>query len=373
MDLADLPALDHHAHNLVRPEVAASHPYTWAFTEASDPEMVARHARHTLFFRRSLRDLAALLGCEPTEEAVVARRTALGLEALSEVCFHHANLETVLIDDGFLPGEVLPLAWHEQFVPVRRVLRLEALAEGLIREAKDFADFEERFRAALDPPPANVVALKSIAAYRTGLDVRPVDRPQAKAHFDAVKAKAGDSPPRLADKSLIDYLLAEAFALAARQRLPIQFHTGFGDPDLDLRLASPLHLRPLLEEARYRAAPVVLLHASYPFAREAGYLASVYPQVYLDTGLAVPMLSVSGMRGALRMLLELAPASKLMYSSDAHLIPELYYLAAKWGRAVLGEVLDESVRDGDLTASEAEGVAGAVLRGTAREVYRLGG
>ena len=51
--------------------------------------------------------------------------------------------------------------------------------------------------------------------------------------------------------------------------------------------------------------------------REAGYLASVYPRVYLDFGLAVPFLSSSGMWNTLRQLLELAPTSKLMYSSDA--------------------------------------------------------
>ena len=109
-------------------------------------------------------------------------------------------------------------------------------------------------------------------------------------------------------------------------------------------------MRSLLEDRRFRNAPIVLLHASYPYAQEAGYLASVYPQVYLDFGLAVPFLSVAGMRSTLQQLLELAPTSKLMYSSDAHNIPELYYLGAKWGREVLGQVLDEAVKDSDLTA-----------------------
>lgn len=65
----------------------------------------------------------------------------------------------------------------------------------------------------------------------------------------------------------------------------------------------------------------MLLHAGYPFVREAAYLASVYSQVYVDIGLAVPFLSVAGMRGVLQQLLELSPVSKLMYSSDAHMIP----------------------------------------------------
>ncbi|MGD1698491.1 amidohydrolase family protein [Dapis sp. BLCC M229] len=151
----------------------------------------------------------------------------------------------------------------------------------------------------------------------------------------------------------------------------MQFHTGFGDPDLDLRLSNPLHLRFLLEDNRFHNAPIILLHASYPYTREAGYLASVYPNVYIGFGLAIPSLSVAGMRYVIRQLMELTPISKLMYSSDAHLIPDLYYLGAKWGRKVLGEVLDESVKDGDLTVNEAEEIAVDILHRNACNIYQL--
>ena len=79
-------------------------------------------------------------------------------------------------------------------------------------------------------------------------------------------------------------------------------------------------------------APIGVLHL-YPFVcGEGGYLAAVYPQVHADFGLAVPLLSVAGMRHTIRGLLELTPTSKVLYSSDAHLIPELFYLGAKSGR-----------------------------------------
>jgi hypothetical protein len=58
-----------------------------------------------------------------------------------------------------------------------------------------------------------------------------------------------------------------------------------------------------------------------------------------------------------------------MYSSDAHHIPELYYLAARRARQALGAVLGEAAGDGDLTAAEADRAAEAVLRGNARRVY----
>jgi predicted TIM-barrel fold metal-dependent hydrolase len=367
MDLAGLCAIDQHAHNLARAEVVDAWPYVRSYSEAADDEQIVRHAPHALAYRRSLRDVAALLGCEATEEGIVRRRRELGLEELTRRCFSAAGLEAVLMDDGFLPETVLPLDWHRPFVKVHRVLRIEYLAEQLLAECESFHDFVDRFRAAIDPPPAGVVAYKSIACYRSGLAIELFRPGSAHAGFRAQKQRGG----RLIEKALIDYLVCLTLQTAARNALPVQFHTGFGDPDLDLRLASPLHLRGLLEEPRLRGAAVVLLHASYPFTREAGYLASVYPNVYLDTGLAVPLLSVAGMRRTLGELLELAPVSKVLYSSDAHFIPELYYLGTRWGRRLLGEVLEQAVADGDLSAVEAEEAARAVLADNARRLYRL--
>ncbi len=364
MDLSHIAAIDQHAHNVLTPDAAATLPFAAAFTEAPDPAF----ARQTLFYRRSLRDIAALLECDATEEAIQARRSQLGLATLTELCFRAAQLDAVLLDDGFLAGQIMPVDWHARFVPTYRLLRLETLAQDLLYQAKDFGDFLDRFRGALEPLPENVAGLKSIAAYRSGLDVQPVSAELAAERFALLRR---GPPVRLIDKVLIDFLLVHALEIAARREMPVQFHTGFGDPDLDLRMANPLHLRPLLEDPRFRRVPMVLLHASYPFTREAGYLASVYPQVYLDFGLAVPFLSVHGMRAVLAMLLELAPTGKVMYSSDAHMIPELFYLGAKWGRAILGEVLEAAVRDGDLSAKEAEEIAAAVLAGNARALYRL--
>jgi hypothetical protein len=374
MDLARLPVVDHHCHNLLTPEASARVPFRAAYTEGYDPRVVSEHAPHTLFYRRSLREIAAVIECDPTEDAVLGRRAELGEEELATRFFCAANIEMLMLDDGFMPGQIRPVEWHSRFAPTRRILRIEALAEDLLGPSAGFDDFLARYRGALDPPPANVVGLKTVAAYRTGLDVSQPAADEARAAWVQWKAAARpDRRPRLADKTLLDFLLDAALEQAAKRRLPVQVHTGFGDPDLDLRLANPLHLRRVFEDRRFTGVPIMLLHASYPFSREAGYLASVYPNAYLDFGLAVPFLSVSGMRETIRTLLELAPTTKLLYSSDAHLFPEQFYLAAKWGRQLLGECLEGAVRDGDLTAAEADGVAEAVLRGNARAVYRLGG
>ncbi|MGJ3246207.1 MAG: amidohydrolase family protein [Elainellaceae cyanobacterium] len=374
MDLWQIPVIDQHAHNVLKPDVAAETPYSSAFTEGCDSQTIHHHARHSLCYRRSLRDMADLLECAPSEEAILTCRTELGWDALTARCFAASNLAGLILDDGFLPDTVLPVEWHQQFVSTTRLLRLEYLAEHLIYESSRFDVFLEWFRSELDPPPKGVVGFKSIAAYRVGLDVQLISTELAEESFYALKLQQErqETPIRLNDKALIDFLLLHALDIAATYQLPIQFHTGFGDPDLDLRLANPLHLRLLLEIPEYRQVPIVLLHAAYPFTREAAYLASVYPNVYVDFGLAIPFLSVVGMRQAISMLLELSPTSKIMYSSDAHMIPDLFYLGAKWGRTALGQVLDQAIGDRDLTAQEADDVAIAILQQNARHLYRLG-
>lgn len=103
------PIIDQHAHNLLKPAVAANSPYPACFTEAHDAEYASTGTRHTLCYRRSLREIAALLDCAPAEESILAQRASLGLERLTELCFSAGKIETILLDDGFLPDDILSL------------------------------------------------------------------------------------------------------------------------------------------------------------------------------------------------------------------------------------------------------------------------
>ncbi len=115
--------------------------------------------------------------------------------------------------------------------------------------------------------------------------------------------------------------------------------------------------------------PLLLLHC-YPFHREAGYLAQIYPHVYCDVGLA---LNFTGARAGavLAESLELTPFGKMLYSSDAFGLPELHYLGEVVFRRALRRTLGEWLREGMLTAADAIRVAALIGAGNARRVYRL--
>ena len=116
--------------------------------------------------------------------------------------------------------------------------------------------------------------------------------------------------------------------------LPLQVHTGYGDPDLTLHRADPSLLTPFLRALPAEAGPVVLLHC-YPYHRQAAYLANVFPQVMVDVSLAVNHV---GPRAAavLAETLELAPFGSLLYASDGFALAELHHLGAVLFRRALG-------------------------------------
>ncbi len=376
VDLRHVPVVDNHCHGILRSQNfddLAS--WRGAFTESADPGMPREHVASTAFYRRLIRTLAEFFGCEPEEETVLGVRAQRDLPELTAELLRAANIETLLIDTGYPPPEeVLPGAELAQLGDCRTepMLRLETLMERLLAEHASLDEAKGALAAALyDVRGQGYVALKSIAAYRTGLNVGEWPTEDAVASLREFRRAAGEGPTRLVHKPLLDTLLHVAFAEAARQEVPLQFHVGYGDADTDLLLGNPLHLRAVLERPEYRGMPVVLLHECYPYTREGGYLAAIYENVYLDLSYGIPLLGYGEMLSFTREALGVAPISKLLYSSDGIGVPELHWMSAIDGRHVLGQALEELVAHGELSISEAEAAGEDVLRNNAVRLYRL--
>ncbi|KAI3974805.1 hypothetical protein MKX01_028065 [Papaver californicum] len=349
--------VDNHAHNLV--SINSSFPFIKCFSEADGHAL--SFAPHTLSFKRSIRDIAELYGCEKSLNGIEEYRKSTGLESISSECFKAAKIYVLLIDDGLEFDKMHDLEWHKSFAPVvARILRIEYFAEKILND-----EIPNGSKWTLDLfADIFTTKMKSYPSKFNHISPNVSKKDAEEGLFEALSAI------RIQNKSFIDYIFTCSLDIALSFDLPIQIHTGFGDKDLVLRLSNPLHLRAILDDKRYSKCNIVLLHASYPFSREASYLASVYSQVYLDFGLAVPKLSVHGMKSSVKELLELAPTKKVVFSSDGYAFPEIY-LGAKKAREVVASVLRDACDDGDLTISEAVEAAQDIFKNNAIRLYKL--
>ena len=353
------PIIDNHAHPLLIPSAQAQYPFISITSEAEGPALKA--VPSSLAHIRAVNQLSSILGCPATWTDVV---TAIEAErqkpddAWMKRCLE--GIETILIDDG-LDGqdEVYDYAWHSRLTreKCKRIVRIERVAEEIINRslkqhgvsANDaFLDLIRQLdraieEAILDP---EVVGFKSVICYRTGLDIAalPPSLEEIKPAFLEVlsnhRTEGSSEFKRLDDTPLNAFLVHRTASAihhsAAQHKKPFQFHTGLGDNDITLTRSSPSHLQNFIRS--YPQVPIVLLHASYPWTKEAGYLASVYDNVFADIGEIFPFLSRDGQETALREILHLCPSEKIMWSTDGHHFPERYLLAVVQVREVLETV-----------------------------------
>jgi uncharacterized protein len=365
--IEDLRLVDQHLHPVL-PGRLDRQDFEQYLTESDRPALPGTTRFDSQLGFAVRRWCAPALGIDPSAEpdAYLEHRNKVTGSRLG--LLSAANCSHLLVDTGYAaPGsvglaELAALSGAE----VREVVRLEAVAEDLAASGCTATEFAGRYRELLAQRTAEAAAVKSIVAYRHGLDFDPARPDRAE-----VTAAAGHwlrmGNGRLTDPVLLRFVLWSG----VDRGLPIQLHTGFGDPDLDLRRADPLLARDFLAAADDAGVPVVLLHC-YPYHRQAAWLAQAYPHVYVDLGLAINYAGAGG-PALLAQTLELAPFAQVLYSSDAFGLPELVYLGARLWRTAMSDVLGGWVAAGHWTKPDAIRVAAMIGAGSATRLYSLSG
>lgn len=299
-----------------------------------------------------------------------SRRSELGEPEVSRRMTRAAGVSDWLIDTGLNSADYLGPAGMADVSGGRthEIVRLELVAESLIREIANPADYVEEFGQRLQDLTLSAVGVKTVLAYRAGFD-RNLSRPAPAAVIEAARrwqeTLGAGTNAKLTDVTLI----AHGIHAAVSMKLPLQFHVGFGDRDLDLHKTNPLYLLDFLRSPEVRDTPIMLLHC-YPFEREAGYLAHAFENVYFDVGLAV---NFTGSRSPdlVARSFELAPFPKILYSSDAYGPAELHYLGARLWRNAITKVVGGWIDDDDWSEADARKIVQLVARDNARRVYAL--
>ncbi len=367
--LSGLRLVDGHCHSILAgaPDPAA---FALAATEAdaAPPAGVSLlDGPVGLAIRRWCAPLLDLPAGAPMDE-YLARRAELGAEEVASRLLGAAGLSHVLVDTGLdgpalsPPTEVARAAGAE----FREVVRLERVAERLADEGGvSPSGFAAAYVDALARATVGAVAVKSVIAYRHGLNIDPARPAPTAVQTAARRWLARRGPARLDEPVLLRFVLW----CGIDRGLPVQIHTGFGDRDLRLAAADPALLQRFLAAAEPSGVPIVLLHC-YPYHRQAGWLSQVFPQVYVDVGLTVAQVGARA-DAVLGEFCELAPFGKLLFSTDGYGLPELYLVGAAQFRHSFGRLLAGWVDDGALPADEAARVATMVGSDNARRLYKL--
>jgi hypothetical protein len=365
--LSTVPLIDHHVHGALRADPSREL-FESTITESDRPAARGVSSFESPVGFAILRFCSPLLGLEGevSSDEYFARRIELGADEVNRRFLTESGVATFLVDTGFNAGDVQT---PEEMAlcsgkPVHEVVRLEALAQRLLDDEVSSSDFADRLASELENSVrAGVVGTKSILAYRAGFDI------------DTARPSAGDlqlavDRQRRASTRIDDpVVLAHLLWAGVEARVPLQIHTGFGDTDLTLHQSNPSLLTPFLRASEATGTPVVLLHC-YPYHREAGYLAQMFPHVYFDVGEAI---NYAGAQGAqvVAETFALAPFAKQLFSSDGWGPVELHFLGAHMWRRAIDKVLGGWVRDGDWSTSQAERVLHMVGYENARRIYPL--
>lgn len=390
IDISALPVVDVHCHPFVNPGALtpgeftdlASFPggsaeYMAEGGVAVDDGLVAELQgvkRDAIYFRYLVRQLATFLGCAPDLDSILqGRNEAMGdypgyVNRLYAAC----KLTAMVADFGYPKQPAVDKAQFIEDMPVEvvPVYRIEPLIAELLSEDIGWAEYRRRYNETLAHAleHGGYRGLKSIIAYRTGLDIAPLSRApdQGQQALDAIRRGTGGQ----ATKKLRDHLLCRALEFCIEADVPMQIHTGMGDHEVNLTACRPALLMELLRFPAFRACRVLLIHGGYPYHAEAGYMANVLPRVYCDVSEGIPF-AASAARRVFAETLEMAPLSKVVYGSDGFGLPEINYLGATLGKRALAQALQDLV-DGDmLSQDEAREAARLILADNARRLYGL--
>jgi hypothetical protein len=288
------------------------------------------------------------------------------------------------VDTGFNPGDLTTAAQLASLGGGHAypVVRIESVAEAVGAPASGVAGggvaggaasgWADAVERAVRDAVVDAVGMKTVAAYRCGLEIPPTPPSRAAVAHAAgqwLRAREAGHTTRIADPVLETWLVHLGARLSGELGLPLQVHTGFGDTDVRLTTANPALLTDLMAASEHTGARFMLLHC-WPFMREAGYLANVFDHVFVDVGLAVPHTGARA-NEVLAQLLELAPFRSVCFSSDGYGLPELHYLGALLWRRALARLIDGWLAEDVLAMRDVDALVNGLAAGNARTAYAL--
>lgn len=363
------------------------------FDIRSKVDQMIYHLSQGIFIKFLVKEMAQFLGCQPRLETVIEARNDRCKIYWSYVSslFRDVNYENVIHDTGFMDGagnrEID--TFERAIEPCRshRVARIEAIQDEFFGMDIGFEEFEAKYAARLldvldgdGNYGKKSVGMKSYLLPDIGL-IRPLyDKSLAeKSWINLRKSFSGRSKMEREGaanitKDLCRYTFTLALEECLKRDLPMQIHTGDGEaPYVILRNQDPFYLEEVVrfdKDNMMRMPKIVPLHAGYPSVGKAAWLSHLYPNCYFELSIMTPFIHQS-LYERYKQVLEVVPMSKILFASDNFHVPELFWIAGRWGKRYLSQALTDCVVGGSLTFEEAIEAARMILYKNNRALYKL--
>ncbi|MGY3146415.1 hypothetical protein ACVWYQ_003414 [Bradyrhizobium sp. USDA 3397] len=351
------------------------------------------HLSQSVFIKFLTKELAQFLDCEPVLDAVIEARNDKGRDYWSYInsLFRDVKYENIMLDTGYNESAGGPAidAFEQAILPCRthRIARIEQIQAEFFNLDISFDEFEARFIARLIENMDGAgnygkrsVGMKSYLLPYVGL-IRPLyDRKPAADSWSALRKSYSEIPKMEREvafnitKDLRRYTFTLALEECLKRDMPMQIHTGDGEaPEVILRNQDPFYLEEVVrfdKDNMMRMPKIIPLHAGYPSVGKAAWLSHLYPNCYFELSIMTPHVHQS-LYTRYKQVLEAVPISKILFASDNYHVPELFWLAGRWGKRYLSKALTDYVIGGSLTFEEAIEAARMILHKNNRLLYNL--
>ncbi len=385
MDFTDFPVIDHHCH-VYEPEKAKldseslAREFHHGMADIPKPgvkkaklwgasDELRQHFPNMGVVQTMICQLSKVLGCPPELEAVASernRRTSESFAAYARLLYQDAGIAATVIDSelpindplfSLTPGKVLRLFQMEP--PITKLLDQSGSYQEMLRDYQKSLDRSVRENG--------FVGVKAHLGERVGFGVDPVFEAEAKTIFPAAKAGNPD-----AYKKIYVALFTATLLQCQELGVPVHLHSGCTGSlwDGPIHNTDPFLLAPFLRRPEFLKTKIVLLHGGYPWTKQAGQMAHILPQVWVDMSQITPWGSLRIVE-CYRDVMAWAPLSKITIGSGGHGTPEIAWLSAKIAKIALGEVLGDAVRLGLMAPRHAEKVGRMILHDNVARLYGL--
>ncbi|MFD0888846.1 amidohydrolase, partial [Streptosporangium algeriense] len=175
-EIGAIPLVDHHVHGALATALSRRG-FEELITESDRPVPSWMTQFDSQLGFAVLRHCAPVLGLEPhtDPETYLTRRAELGVEEVNRRLLTAGGVGHFLVETGYRGEELLAPAGMAAAtgLPADEIVRREAVAEHVVAEGTDATGFPARFEAALWERSRTARGLKTVVAYRHGLDVDP--------------------------------------------------------------------------------------------------------------------------------------------------------------------------------------------------------